>query len=530
MVDYSGRNAWSAPGWPSEGPGIDGNGPQGWVYPDRFSYQPGETVRIHGQSTVGTVTLRAIEDRSTPRLAWQAEVLAPAVETPEDAYAVGCGWPVITTIDIDDSWAPGFYRLEMEIQRVDAPDLVTEHFFIVRPAADAPRKRAALLLTTSTLIAYNDWGGANYYRGIGQDEDQGSPILSTQRPVSRGFIWTPPGAPRPANPATPLPNEPPRYPQLEWSRMSGFGRHYCDAFWATYEKPFAHWAEREGFDFDFVTQHDLHVDPAALRGYRQLIIVGHDEYWSWQMRDALDSFVDEGGHVSRFGGNFIWQVRISEDGHTQTCYKHPDLDPYWQDSERRHLTTTAWDLVGRPGAASMGLTGQRGIYNRYGSAASRSSGGFTVYRPEHWSLAGTGLGYADVIGATPVCAAGFEVDGLDYTFRHGLPYPTGVDGGPEGLEIIAMAPAVIGEPDLWGGKYPLNAPESDASEIIEAAAQPGQSFDEMRYGSGMVAAFSRGKGSVFNAGAAEWVNGLILRDPFIQSVTSNVLHYGNRDR
>jgi hypothetical protein len=39
----------------------------------------------------------------------------------------------------------------------------------------------------------------------------------------------------------------------------------------------------------------------------------------------------------------------------------------------------------------------------------------------------------------------------------------------------------------------------------------------------MVASFSRGRGTVFCAGASEWVNGLRLREEFTEAITHNVL-------
>ncbi|BEL05881.1 hypothetical protein Q0Z83_040720 [Actinoplanes sichuanensis] len=37
--------------------------------------------------------------------------------------------------------------------------------------------------------------------------------------------------------------------------------------------------------------------------YACAIFVGHDEYWASAMRDTVDSFVDAGGHVARFGAD-----------------------------------------------------------------------------------------------------------------------------------------------------------------------------------------------------------------------------------
>ena len=43
---------------------------------------------------------------------------------------------------------------------------------------------------TSTWIAYNDRGGSNHYEGItGPNADRCSPLLSVERPFSRGFAW-----------------------------------------------------------------------------------------------------------------------------------------------------------------------------------------------------------------------------------------------------------------------------------------------------------------------------------------------------
>ena len=172
----------------------------------------------------------------------------------------------------------------------------------------------------------------------------------------------------------------------------------------------------------------------------------------------------------------------------------------------------------------MGLTGSMGTYNRVGAATPRSSGGFTIYRPGHWAFSGTDLYYGDLLGGAPVCIATYEMDGLDFTFHKGLPYPTHADGAPEGLEILAMAPAVTGEEDRWRGSVPLLGPDYEFDEDLRALGEDAPEFLRgLRYGSGMVAAFSRGAGQVFNAGACEWVRGLICRDCFTERITRNVL-------
>jgi hypothetical protein len=518
------RYAWSIPGFVVERPGM--GGPEAWCYTDRFSYAAGDEVQVHTHTTAERYSLTLVRDGSRPEVVWTADDLpGKAHETPADAYAVGCGWSVATTIPVSDDWTSGFYVLVIATEEGGRRH-EREHFLVVRSARPGADTSHVLVLSTSTMTAYNDWGGGNAYRGLGDDPlvDVLSPRLSTQRPIARGMIRKPAEAPRSSNPHTPAPGELPRHPAYEWAHAHGYSRHHADAFWATYERPFYIWAQEQGLHLDVLTQHDLHTDPGCLHGYSNAIFVGHDEYWTAEMRDTVDSFVDAGGHVSRFGGNFLWQVRLEDDATVLVNYKNPADDPLLATDPSRVTTAWDWPPIGRPGAATMGLTGLSGVYSRYGSAAARSSGGFTVYRPRHWALAGTDLGYGDVFGGAPVCVAAFELDGCDYTFRRGLPFPTGADGAPEDLEIIAMCPAVFGEEDRWSGQVPLGAPIVEVHSLLDAMFDPlPDRFAGEAYGSGMVATFTRGRGSVFCAGTTEWVNGLRLHDPFTEQITRTVL-------
>lgn len=521
--------AWAPTGWPSERPSDDPDALEAWCYTPRWSYRHGETVDLHVYCTEATYSLTVLRDGARPEVVLeQASLPGARAHTPENAYEVGCGWPVSHRFTVQPKWKPGLYLVVVAVERAGHQPFEREHFIVVRPREAGSTARNALLLTTSTLLAYNDWGGANHYRGIGDDPHFPIPAttVSAQRPVGRGFLRVPPGAPREANSAPATPHEPPRYESLEWSQFNGYSRHYCDAFWSNFERPFVVWAEENGYDFEYLTQTDLHAEPDSLDAYDAVVIVGHDEYWSWEMRDVVDAFVDRGGHLVRLGGNFVWQVRFNEELTQQTCFKLGSHDPYHGTPGKEHLVTTAWDFVGRPGAQTMGVTGLAGIYCRYGAAVPRSSGGFTVYRPEHWALEGTDLRYGDLLGGMPVGIAGFEMDGLDYTFRYGLPYPTGSDAPPDDVEIIALTPAVLGETDLWDGRHPMNAPISEALVVIHdhfGQERGDEELEKRRYGSGMIVSFTRGSGWVFCAGSTEWVCGLMQHDPFVEQITRNVL-------
>jgi hypothetical protein len=519
--------AWSRTGWPSESAFQHDSVWEAWCYTDRFSYFLGEEVAFHFNSNAPAFSLEILRDGMQPVLVHRWEHLkAVRQPTRADCYAKGCDWPVGLRWRIPLELDSGFHLVILRTVQPTGEIWEREHFFVVK-ALPAKRRRMALVLTTSTLLAYNDWGGANHYRGMGDDprDDPGSPLSSTQRPIGRGMLRKPANAPRESHAYTPGIGWVPRYDAYDWAFSEGYSRHHADAFWATYERSFTAWAEQAGYGFDYLTQHDLHFDPRCLDGYDCVVVVGHDEYWSWAMRDVVDAFVDRGGGLARFGGNFQWQVRLSADGCTQYCFRLPSQDP--EAKAAPNLATTVWEAksVGRPGATTFGLNGLGGIYNRYGVATPRSSGGFTIYRPEHWALRGTDLYYGDLLGGAPVCLAAFEVDSVEYTFKRGLPYPTFEDGAPENLQILAMCPAVRGEEDRFGGRHPIGGPEAEVYAYNKNLGDdlPDYVHEGQMRGAGMIASFKRGRGEVFNGGSTEWSHALAQGDPFVDRIVRNVL-------
>ena len=170
------------------------------------------------------------------------------------------------------------------------------------------------------------------------------------------------------------------------------------------------------------------------------------------------------------------------------------------------------------------MNGVNGLYASWGGFAPHGQKGFTVYRPEHWAFAGTGLHYADIFGDSARIFA-YEVDGLDYTFRQGLPYPVPVEGQPETIQILAMAPAVLAEDEPNGEGFRYFVRSSDLEGLVKCVTGEvtPEGLARYRYGSGMMVHMTRGKGEVLTAATCEWVMGLKRGDPFTQRITRNVL-------
>lgn len=158
-----------------------------------------------------------------------------------------------------------------------------------------------------------------------------------------------------------------------------------------------------------------------------------------------------------------------------------------------------------------GVSFCRAGHSRVGFAGSRASGGYTIHRPDHWSLEGTDLFYGNVLGAE--CAlVGYQTDGCAFRLEAGLPVPTGEDGAPEGFEIVGVAPASLGEPETTPAPGLLGRADV---EFIAGRVFDGE-VDRAARGHATFGSFRRGGGEVFTAGTTEWARtrrGRPLRRP-----------------
>ena len=157
-----------------------------------------------------------------------------------------------------------------------------------------------------------------------------------------------------------------------------------------------------------------------------------------------------------------------------------------------------------------------------------------MWRPEHWAFDGSGLTYGDQLGAG-ARVFGYEVDGLDHRFEHGLPVPTYRDGALAGTTILALSPAGNRESTL-GARDAVRFYGDDHDQFPGAvAAMRGLPPDDAgrdaaARGCGVVVHARKGAGEVFTAASTEWVNGLIERDPGVERITLNVLRRFATDR
>ncbi|MCT9932889.1 hypothetical protein N5079_22025 [Planotetraspora sp. A-T 1434] len=242
------------------------------------------------------------------------------------------------------------------------------------------------------------------------------------------------------------------------------------------------WLGPAGYVAEYCSGLDL--DLGLLSAYRLLIVNGHDEYWSAEMRDACEEFVRRGGNIAFFAGNTCWwQIRI--EGRTMVCHRDPVTDPV----EDPSLTTVEWSSapVSRPENSLTGVSFRNGAGTWGPDMALMREEAYTARFAGHWVFEGTGLTDGDKFGQG---ALGYETDAAEFTEVLGVPRVTCRDGTPPSFVVLATA-------DLrhW--------------------SSGGQG------GWATMGVFSSGRGTVFNAATINWGN--TLHDPVVERITRNVV-------
>jgi hypothetical protein len=273
-----------------------------------------------------------------------------------DASENGCRWPVSFSYIIPDSWRSGVYvaRLSSNIRFRRIPlGGTTDILFVVRAAEPGAHASILLALTVNTYQAYNEWGGKSLYT----------------------------------------------YPPSKWVSFDRSGAMTTAWFWK-WEYPFVMWPEKNRFDVEYCTSIDLHASRDLLDNYDLLLSVGHDEYWSKEMRDNVEAFSGNGGNLAFFSGDACqWQVRFSDGNRTMICFRNADEDLVANPGlDPRHASAEWSDpSVNRPKNLMTGVhISAQGPWDD----EQRMSVDYHVRFENHWVVKGTELHDNDAFGGS----------------------------------------------------------------------------------------------------------------------------------
>lgn len=276
------------------------------------------------------------------------------------------------------------------------------------------------------------------------------------------------------------------------------------------------WLEQKGFEYDVVTDEDLHHEGEAVIAQYNLVMTGsHPEYWSGRMLDAMQAYLNGGGRLMYMGGNgFYWVTQVNpEDPHNFEV--------------RRWGGTGTWNA--KPGEFHLSTTGEMGgLWRNRNRTPNKMLGvgftaqGFDSNRPytrekdsfdPRMAFIFKGIGAREVIGGFPSLvqnagAAGFEIDRLDFSL-----------GTPANTLLLASARG-------FSNSYQHVLEENTMSDDKQ-----GGQFNELVRADIVYVPYPKG-GAVFSVGSIAWYASLSYNryDNNVSRLTENVVSRFASDR
>ena len=316
------------------------------------------------------------------------------VPRPDDLGTIACNWTDPYLLETNKTWTTGVY-----LARMTETGNGTQSYaiFVVRDDTRVTAPDVMFQLPVNTYQAYNYWGGMSLY-GWGSAGPDNLPWgYNSVRTCAKKVSFDRPYA-RSNNPDAAYGNGAGEYftnvqPIHNYGISSSAGWNYN----------MVRWLERNGIDTSYVTNIDVHSGLESFVKPKLFLTQGHDEYWSWEMRDQVEGWRDQGVHLAFLGANIaFYQVRFESGGSSSdtgaeprilVCYRTRRRDPV-----RSHLSTLMFHDVGRPEIDMIGVA----------IVGDPFDAGMVVANASHWAFEGTGLSNGDVLPGL----LGYEVDGM----------------------------------------------------------------------------------------------------------------------
>jgi hypothetical protein len=346
--------------------------------------------------------------------------------------------------------------------------------WIVAPAS--PQADVAVLASTNTWNAYNNFGGRSNY--VNADRLPEVPIVNSRQDLGRYQDNSPFGVWKPRDqeylplsfdrpePHNHLFDDPEPHDPIQ-------GRVQCGvapAEWRLYG-----WLEQEGVPYDLYAEAQLHDGTLPLDSYRVLVIAVHPEYWTRDMYLAVKQWVFErGGRLMYLGGNGLnCEVGLTGCGQmrclTHVNSLHGELGGHSEDGSVQYESRMHRTLESE--AALLGVVcSESGIM---------TAAPYKVVDASHWVFNGTALKTGDIFGSAtlheriPGGASGHETDKRS-------------PASPQGTQLLAKG---------------TNADDGGAEMVLHETSSGG---------------------AVFSVGSITWVSALFT-DSHVSTVTRNVL-------
>lgn len=335
-------------------------------YTDQISYYPGQTIqfKVHAPNSLFSMDLIRY-GMNEQVMTTISNIQGHSQNYLTDAYQNGADWETTYQFTIPSDWKSGLYAAKLS-------DGSNQFFvsFIVKNS-NSQKGDIAVLSSTNTWEAYNDWGGKSLY-----SFDWVGGKAYYQQIVSFG---------RPNPGANP----------------SGTTGHLASG-----EKNILNWLESKGYHYNLFSDQDVHNNSNLLNSYKVLIISTHSEYWSTEMYNNLRAFLNRGGTLLYLSGNGVYwraalqngQIEVMKNGGNHTLISGKGGN---------------FTAIGLPESSLLGV--------RYQSTGFSVPAPYRVVNPNHWIFQNTGVKKGDLIGVRGLNnvqnssggASGWETDQMD---------------------------------------------------------------------------------------------------------------------
>lgn len=342
-------------------------------------------------------------------------------------------------------------------------------------APERPAAPVAVLASTNTWNAYNSFGGrSNYINATGLPP---TPTVNARQDLRRyqGGAFNEWGAPDadyvPLSFERPEPfNHVPRETEVTDPIRGRQPCHLAPAEWRLLG-----WLEREGFPYDFYSEHQLHTGELDLDAYRVLVLSTHPEYWSREMYTRVKEWVfHRGGRLMYLGGNGLnCEVELTETAmRCRSQLQSPGGAMMIEDPDHPgRLCESRFHRTFESEANLLGVVCT--------DAGIMTAAPYQVRNADHWIFHGTGLRNSDLFG--------------ERSLHERIP------GGASGHETDKRSPSSPANTVLLAKG--LNPEEGGAELVYHEPA---------------------GGGAVFSAGSITWPASVLVDDA-VSRITRNVL-------
>jgi Domain of unknown function (DUF4082)/Bacterial Ig-like domain (group 1) len=216
---------------------------------------------------------------------------SPCNVTDATTSLIECNWNTSFTLAVGSNWASGLYIANITTVPGGKQSQI---WFVVRD--DSSHSDLLFQSSFTTFHAYNNYGDSERRSLYGFNSTGGQKALKVSLDRPFGAVTV----------------DPQRYDKI-----------------TTHERNMVRWLESQSYDVTYLTNMDVHTTPALLLQHKTFLSVGHDEYWSLEMRNAVEQARDAGVNLGFFTANAgYWRVRFEpsstgEPNRVMVCYKDP---------------------------------------------------------------------------------------------------------------------------------------------------------------------------------------------------------------